>query len=74
VPAAVVQMHGRVHGPAPDQPAIELHLVGAVGGRAIARKGADEGTRDHRLLRFGRLQVRAYDLDAGEPPALGKNC
>jgi hypothetical protein len=39
--AAVVQVDGRVHGPASDQPAIETHFVGAVGGRLVAGKGLD---------------------------------
>jgi hypothetical protein len=52
MPAAVVAVHRGVHGPASDQPAIELHLVGAVGCRAIAIKGFDEGLRGHRSHLF----------------------
>src|SRR6185312_14162577 len=39
---AVVEMHGRAEHPVADQPAIEAHLVGAIGGRAVADEAADK--------------------------------
>jgi hypothetical protein len=41
----VVSVHDRVHLPGADQPAIESHLVGAIGRRAVRDQQFDQGGR-----------------------------
>jgi hypothetical protein len=45
--AAVVAVDDGVHRPLPDQPAIERHLVGAVGCGTAGLQCADERVRRH---------------------------
>jgi hypothetical protein len=71
--AAVVQVKGRIHGPAANQPAVEFHLVGAVGGRLVGSKSFDEGRYAHGVV-VSLLQAHGLFLNAGGATRLGENC